>query len=183
MRIIITIALFITFISFCSAQKSKADIEAGIGIEYNYQTKGFAPELRAEISIIKNLSITPRLSYYPGFNTIHELYLGLDADYHYPYKKVSFYALLGLYYDHWVNSDNFSAKVAKRSNVNYDAGIGIEWNRGCLNPFFEHRYSIKWKEGTSVLGIKWNFSKCGFGGRGGGGGSGWCPAYGNKKRR
>ncbi len=184
MKFFILNILFLIVCLNVFSQKSNKSIEAGFGIEYNYQTKGFAPEIRAEIAIYKNASVTPRLSYFPGFNTVHELFLGLDANYHFPIiKKFSFYSLLGIYYDHWINSDEFTSTVAKKSNAVIQAGIGVEYNRGCLNPFLEHRYDFKWKEGTTVLGIKFNFGKCGFGGRGGGwGGNGLCPAYGNRKR-
>ncbi len=183
MKNIIINIIFFTICFSAFSQKATKSIEAGFGIEYNYQTKGIAPEIRVEIPVFGNAAITPRLSYFPGFNTVHELFLGIDANYHYPIiKKFSFYSLLGVYYDHWVNSDDFTSTVAKKSNVVIQAGAGVEYNRGCLNPFLEHRYDFKWKEGTTVLGIKFNFGKCGFGGRGGGRGSDLCPAYGNRKR-
>lgn len=162
-------SFFLGFLFMCTcvySQKIKYSVEPGLGIEYNYQTRGAAPEIRVEIPIYKKYSITPRLSYFPGFNPIHELYFGLDAGYHLlEYKKFSFYVFVGGYYDYWVNYEKFTAKVAKKNNLVFEGGAGIEYHRGCINPFLEHRYDTKWKEGTTVIGVKINFGKCGSGGR------------------
>lgn len=136
-------------------------IEYGIGASYNFQSNGVGLDLRGEIPINKAASLTPHISYFPVFNTIHEAYLGVDGVYHFiEYKKYRFYAFLGAYYNYWINYDKYDEKVAKKNSFTLEGGVGAEMTARCISPFIENRYSLKWRESYLIIGIKLCMFKC-----------------------
>jgi hypothetical protein len=138
----------------------------GLGGYYNFQNKGLAIDIRAKIPVLKNTFISPRISYYPSFNKIHEIYGGLDADYHFlKYKFLNPYAYLGLYYDNWFNSTDFTSEKAKQSNILFEGGLGVVFDvKKCFYPYLEYRYDPHWKEGSMGAGVLFDF-KCMFNGK------------------
>jgi hypothetical protein len=135
----------------------------GLGGYYNFQNKGFAIDLRAKIPVFTNAYISPRISYYLPFNKIHEIYGGIDADYHFlKYKFLNPYAYLGFYYDNWINSSDYNNDKAKQNNFLPEGGLGIVFDlKKCWFPYLEYRYDPHWKEGSVGAGILFNF-KCMF---------------------
>ena len=142
-------------------KKQKEKTMFGLGAFYNFQTEGVAIDLRARIPVYKNTYVVPRLSYFPGINNIHEFYLGADVNYQFlKYKKLRPYALLGGFYDNWINSSDFISSKAKKNNFVLEGGAGVMFNLGCLNPFIEYRYDTKWKEGSLGAGVYFKFGEC-----------------------
>jgi hypothetical protein len=137
------------------------NIEYGLGIMYNFQSNGIGIDGRGEIPVTKKISITPRIAYFPGFNTIHEAYAGLDGDYHFLIlKSYKFYGIIGAYYNGWLNYDKFDESIAKKNNFTFETGVGAEFTKKCISPFFETRISSKWKEAFFIFGIKFCRSNC-----------------------
>jgi len=162
--ILFFLLLFISIYAF--SQKKDKTVLFGVGAAYNFQTEGFAPELRAKIPVYRKLFLSPRLSYFPGFNQIHELYAGADLGYHlFQYRKLKPYIFAGAYYNNWINSSEFDSNKAKQNNLAPEAGAGILFHFHCFNPFIEGRYDAKWKEGSVVLGLFLKFGEC-FKGKG-----------------
>src|ERR1035437_3069514 len=78
----------------------------GIGgdVMYNFQTESFGAGARVNIFPNNKLSFVPQISYYPAFNTIHEYYFGLGAEYKFIRKnKFNIYAIGHGAYDSWLN--------------------------------------------------------------------------------
>jgi len=126
----------------------------GIGTFYNFQTTGLGVDLRASIPLNDDVALTPHFSYFPAGNKIHEYYFGTDINYHLrTYTQLRPYLFAGLYYDRWINSQNFMNKKAKKHNLVVETGIGAILDLGCFNPFIEYRYDIKWKEGALGIGV------------------------------
>lgn len=136
-------------------------VEPMIAADYNFQTKGFGPDIRGNIWLYKFISVAPRIAYYPSYNKIHELYAGVDLLGHkILQKKWDFYGFVGGFYNMWFNYSKFNKKSGKANNLEAEAGAGLVWRRGCINPFIEGRYNTKWKEGTLALGILINLNRC-----------------------
>jgi hypothetical protein len=167
--ILILSLLFITSIYSFSQEHTNKKLNKGenptlygIGAYYNFQNKGIAIDARAKIPVYNNIFISPRVSYYPPFNNIHELYLGADADYHFlKYKFLNPYAYIGGYYDDWFNSSDFLNKKAKKNTILLEGGLGIVFDVKCIHPYIEYRYDTHWEEGSIGAGILFNF-KCLF---------------------
>jgi len=158
---IISLLLFFTIPTYAQIKKEKEKTLFGLGTVYDFQTNGASLDLRVKIPVYKNTYITPRLSYFPAGNNIHEYYLGADADYHfYQYKKIKPYAYLGGFYDNWINYKDFSSNKVKKNNFVFEGGTGVVFDLGCLNPYIEYRYDTKWKEGSLGAGVFFKFCKC-----------------------
>lgn len=158
---IIFLLIFITVTTFAQKKQDKEKTMFGLGTDYNFQTNGISIDLRAKIPVYKNTYVTPRLTYFPGANNIHEYYFGADLNYHpIQYKKLKPYVYLGGYYDRWINAEDFISNKAKKNNFVFEGGTGIVFDLGCLNPYLEYRYDTKWKEGTLGLGVFFKFCKC-----------------------
>ena len=107
---------------------------------YNFQTKSFGFEARAEypveqISLLQGLSLAPQISYFPGFNKVHEFYVG--SSFHlgvYSIKKWKVYGLANISYNGWINNKDSGANNAKFSNLGFDLGAGIT-STSCIRPF------------------------------------------------
>ena len=168
MRKFILLLFTIFSIQFVYSQNANsAQVSYGLGALYNFQTKGIGFDIRAKIPVIKKYIYTvPRVSYFPKFNKINELFGGLDIEYfpieYYPveYGKLQPYTLLGGYYNDWMNSSLFINKVAKKNNYELEGGVGLLVSFNCINPFIEWRYNTKWKEGTIVVGVLFCLKKC-----------------------
>ena len=145
---------------------------------YNFQTESFGAGARASIFPNNKLSFVPQLSYYPGFNKVHEFYLGLALEYKFiRVNQFVFYAIGHAGYDAWLNYKESSLKGAKLSNWDFEGGIGVTTTK-CLRPFLEYRYNIKFMETHLRLGLLYIFGcKNGGGGSRGKKNSHLCPAY------
>ncbi len=145
----------------------------GVGAFYNFQTESTALDVRFKMPLNKNFGVTPRFSYYFPGNRIHEYYAGFDLNYlMMPRRKVQPYLLAGVYYNNWINFEQYGAAVRKKNNVVVEGGCGLLFNLSCrLKPYLEWRYDTKWREGSLGVGLFLSFGKCG------GSGNGKCPAY------
>ncbi len=158
---LIFILLFFSQVYHSKAQQQKRLIEYAIGSSYNFQTKGIAFEARGKINIYKSFYITPRISYFPSFNKIHEFYAGADLNYFFfDYKSISPYLILGGYYNNWINNKSFHSPLATKNNFAPEGGAGLLFNIGCFNPYIEYRYDRRWKEGIIGIGILIGFDDC-----------------------
>jgi hypothetical protein len=72
---LIAVVLFIPF------SGRSQNIGIGADVMYNFQTESFGAGARVSIFPNNRLSFVPQFSYYPGFNKVHEYYLGLALEY------------------------------------------------------------------------------------------------------
>ena len=134
----------------------------GIGGYYDFQNNGLAIDIRAKIPSYYNFYISPRISYYPSFNNVHEAYAGVDLDYHLlKYKFLNPYVFVGGYYDDWFNSSDFQNPKAKKNTIMPECGLGVVFDVKCFHPYIEYRYNPHWEEGSIGVGVLFNF-KCMF---------------------
>jgi hypothetical protein len=137
--------------------------EVGGSFIYNLQTKSIGLDLRTEIpikqyDILEGLTLAPQISYYPGFNNVHEFYIGTSIHVGvYSYDKWKVYGLANLSYNGWIDYKDSGMENAKFSNIGFEGGVGIT-NDECIRPFFEYRYNIKWKEASIRLGVIYSFN-------------------------
>jgi hypothetical protein len=160
-------ATVLGLILFCSTQQVRAQSDEtwalGLSGIYDFQTNGIGIGARAYFPLTERLAVSPQVAYFPSFNTIHELYAGLSAQYtllFFPNWHV--YALGAGYYNLWMNYSDYIGKVAKPNNFAGEAGVGIMKTYGCLKPFAEVRYDAKWVEIHLQLGILISFGDCFF---------------------
>lgn len=168
MRIIYALAFLMLFPCLTNAQK----IGVGADLMYNFQTESFGAGVRASIFPNNTLSIVPQFSYYPGFNKVHEYYLGLGLEYKFlRTKKYDFYAIAHGAYNSWLNHASSGMDGAQQTNWNLEGGVGVTTKK-CLRPFLEYRYNLKFQETHLRLGLLYI-----FGCKGGGRKQELCPAY------
>jgi hypothetical protein len=150
---------FMFLLSIATAQQ----FGIGASLLYNPQTESFGFGARASIYPNDKLSYVPQISFYPSFNKVHELQLGLGLEYKIIRKNNFFIYLLGHGgYDAWFNYNESPMKDAKKHNWNLEGGAGIStW--GCLRPFFEYRYNTKFMETNMQLGVLYIFNCKGSG--------------------
>ena len=169
MKVILFLCLFLNCL-FVFAQEDKWAL--GVSGIYDFQTNGFGAGLRAYIPINKKIAVSPQVHYFLPFNEIHELYAGVAVQYKlFSFKKFVLYPLAAGYYNRWVNYANFEPPKAKLDNIGEEVGLGIMKEKGCIRPFVEQRYDIKWKEYIFHIGVLFSFGDC-IGRR-----HGLCPAY------
>lgn len=158
----INILVILIFLSFgLQAQ------QYGLGgsLQFNPQTESFGAGIRASINPNNMLSIVPQISYYPGFNKVNELHLGLGVDLKI-IRKNKFYIYLLAHggYNSWFNYLDSPMEDAKKHNWNLEGGAGIStW--GCWRPFIEYRYNAKFMETNLQLGVLYIFNCKGSGKR------------------
>ena len=163
--------IFSLAISFCG---NSQNIGVGGSAMYNFQTESFGFGLRASIFPNKTVSFVPQLSYYPSFNKVSEITLGVSVE-----AKVirtrtfNWYVLAHGGYNNWLNAEDSPMQGAQTTNWNVEVGGGVSTNH-CLRPFLEYRYNIKFQETHLQLGLLYIFG-CKKGSRGGNRHS--CPAY------
>lgn len=151
----------------------------GADIMYNFQTESIGAGGRASIFPNNTLSFVPQFSYYPGFNKVHEYYLGLSLELKFwRTNKYAFYLIGHGAYNSWINYTSSSMDGAQQANWNLEGGLGVTTNK-CLRPFLEYRYNLKFQETHVRLGLLYVFGCNGGGGakRKRGGKGQLCPAY------
>ena len=168
--------LFSLIFIFIVLSGRSQNVGIGADVMYNFQTESFGAGARVNIFPNNKLSFVPQISYYPGFNKIHEYYFGLGAEYKFIRKnKFNIYAIGHGAYDSWLNYESSKMNGAKKNNWDFEGGVGISNNK-CLRPFLEYRYNVRFRETHLRLGLLYIF------GCKGGGSKGWkssklCPAY------
>jgi hypothetical protein len=163
--------LFFLMSSLSFGQSTDENRAYGVGLIYDFQTNGIGFGARAYLPLTERLAVSPQFAWFPPFNTIHEYYIGLSGQYKvYQMTSWHFYALAAVYYNNWQNSNDYVGKVAKPNNIAGEGGVGLMRTYGCLKPFFEARYDVKWKEAHIHAGIMISFGDCFL--------PHLCPAYG-----
>ena len=161
MQKILIISVLIFFSTATFAQGDRSPVFFGIGGTYNFQTEGKAAEARVMLPLSNSFFFSPRISYFPSFNKINEYYAGADIDYFINLNSVLYpYLYAGVYYDNWINNNEFNSAKATRNNVNPEGGVGLAFDLGCINPYIEYRYDAKWKEGWLGAGLLIHFGSC-----------------------
>ena len=135
----------------------------GIGAStmYNKQTESFGFELRGSIPIKKRFSLNQEIIYYPTFNKVSELIIGLGLKYNFynpKYNKKIVYVLTSVAYNAWLNYNSSYMLDAAYHNWNLEFGGGFAL-KYCFSPFIEYRYNIRWQEATIRMGVTYYF-KC-----------------------
>jgi hypothetical protein len=155
------IRILLFFVISCRLACAQGNWALGAGGVYDFQTNGIGVGVRAFIPITQNIAVSPQVHYFFPFNTIHELYGGLAVQYSlFPERNWTIYPLMAAYYNRWLNSSDFTGKVAKPDNIAEEAGIGLMKNSGCIRPFIEGRYDFKWKEFDLHAGLLFYFGDC-----------------------
>jgi len=129
------------------------NVGVGADLAYNFQTTSAGIGLRASIFPNHNLSITPEISYYPGFNPVNEYIVSVALeDKLFKYKKYMFYIIGQIGFDNWINFTQSPMPGAKEDNFVLEGGGGITTNK-CLRPFLEYRYNVVFRETNLRLGL------------------------------
>jgi len=148
----------ILIVNYSFSQEYKG---VGISTMYNLQTESVGFGLRGEIPVKKRFSVLPQAAYYPNFNKINELIIGVGCNYRFyapQYNKRIVYVLANVAYNAWMNYDKSYVLDATYNNWNLEIGGGFAF-RTCVSPFIEYRYNIRWQEATIRLGATYYF-KC-----------------------
>jgi len=119
----------------------------------------------------------PQVSYFYGFNQIHELHEQLNLHYA-PFRIGAFtpYAIGGISANQWFNYTESPYKQASPLSFLAEVGGGVNFRYKRLGIFAEQRYNPMWKEGSLHVGALLYFKKKKKG-RGGRGRGNECPAY------
>jgi hypothetical protein len=134
----------------------------GIGAICNFTVPSYGAELRGIFILSDHWAIAPQVQYYPSFNRFHDLYLGTSLHFNFtPSYYWGLYALGHFSYHNWINYYESNNYKAKQHNWDGEPGIGIIKNWGCVRPYAEARYNIKWKEGNLRVGLAFFFGDCG----------------------
>ena len=148
--------------------------EWGVGFAgiWNYTAMTYGADLRAHLILSNRITIAPQLQYYPAFNTYRDFYAGASLHFNFtPSYQWGLYALAHASYHDWINYAESTNSKAQQNNWNAEPGLGIIRNYGCVRPFAEARYNIKWSEGNLRVGLTFFIGDCG------GGHHEVCPAY------
>ena len=159
------------------AQKNTNTTAIGISAIYNFQTESFGNGLRLAVPIGRNFTLVPQVSYFYGFNQIHELHEQLNLHYA-PFRIGAFtpYAIGGISANQWFNYTESPYKQASALSFLAEVGGGVNFRYKRLGIFAEQRYNPMWKEGSLHVGALLYFKKKKKG-RGGRGRGNECPAY------
>lgn len=143
----------------------------GIGAICNIAVPSYGGEIRGLFAFSDRITLAPQIQYYPSFNKFHDLYLGTSLHFSIlPYTNWGIYLLAHGSYHNWFNYYDSNNYKAKQHNWDAEPGIGITKNYGCVRPYAEARYNIKWKEGNLRVGLAFFFGDCGHKHE-------YCPAY------
>lgn len=132
---------------------------------YNFQTHSLGLDARAEfpihrIDLLEGISVVPQLTYYPWFNRVHEFYLGASVHLNmYAIEQWTFYTLLNVSYNGFINYENNEEREGNFSNLGLDPGVGVSRKvLKCMHPFFEFRYNVRWNELNARLGLMYDLN-------------------------
>ncbi len=138
----------------------------GGSVLYNMHTASLGFGLRYEVPLnqidfLEGIRLVPQASYFPGFNNISEFYIGSGVHVHaYKYNTWSFYGLLNLSYNGWINHEDILYREAGFSNLGIEPGAGASCKvLKCLHPFVELRLNLRWFEPHMQFGIMYDI-KC-----------------------
>ncbi len=137
-----------------SVKRDKESVGYGAALIYNFHATSFGADVRVKIPVVRKLFVVPQFSYFPAFNDYHEFYAG--AALHYELARLGnykFYLLGAGFYNNWINAEAYAPGQKKVHNFAYEGGAGLVRSYGCIRPFIENGYDIKWKENSLRIGI------------------------------
>ncbi len=166
MRVILV--FFFLIISTCTFAQDKWAL--GPMVSYNFALKSTGIGLRSTIPLSDKLILNPQVKYFPSFNTIDELFAGVNLQYvlvssekersYNRYEhiggKPSLYLTAGVDYNNWLNYDPSTPSVktnATANNVLPNVGIGSVIGGKVVRIFAEARYNVLWNESFGEFGI------------------------------
>lgn len=174
--------LFYAFCLVLSANLSlysQDKIAFGISGMYNFPLQSVGLGLRAQIPVIPRVFIVSQFKYAPPFNTIHELYGGINVHYviikgnerlkgfkrSVEKEKPMVYLTAGAEYNRWINYVETQQANSKQNNILPEVGIGTAIGNYNVRLFAEIKYNIRWQESYGEVGLI------------------FCPAYIKSKRK
>lgn len=155
--------------SVCLASYGQEKPSFGLTGIYNFPLKTSGVGFRGNIPIIEKLIVVPQMKYMPSYNTVNELYAGLNL--HYVIAKssilsgnirqknptlVQVYLAAGIEYNRWINYVPTINDRAKAENFLPETGIGINVGKNRWKAFTELKYNIFWKESYTEIGVLFN---------------------------
>jgi hypothetical protein len=146
---------------------SQDKIALGISGMYNFPLQSVGLGLRAQIPVLPRVYIVPQIKYAPAFNTIHELYSGVNLHYliikgnerfkgfkrSMESEKPTIYLTGGVEYNRWINYVETRQTNSKQNNILPEVGIGSAIGNYSIRFFAEVKYNILWKESYGEVGI------------------------------
>lgn len=135
----------------------------GMGSNYNVPLSEPGIELRMEHFLRTNFTLVPQMSYFPGVNNIHELFLGGNINY-FPFEKANKsirsyrykfkpYVYFGAAYNNWINANPLTVSNLKTHNIIPQAGVGLNFGGYVFRGFSEFNYNVLANEGVVKLGV------------------------------
>ena len=145
---------FSTIANAQAVKRERKTVGYGASLIYNFHATGLGADIRMKIPVYRRLSFVPQASYFPAFNDYHEYYGG--AALHLELARLgtySFYILGAGFYNEWINAETYAPGQDKRVNFAYEAGAGLVRRYGCIRPFIENGYDLKWMENSLRIGL------------------------------
>jgi hypothetical protein len=141
-------------------------ISFGLSGMYNFPLETIGIGIRAQVPLLERLSLVPQVKYAPAFNTIHELYGGVNLHYALinntvvhgyrhrvePLRPV-LYLAAGVEYNHWVNYEKTKNLKANQDNFLPETGLGLSLGGHLIRVFAEVKYNIVWEESYGEIGV------------------------------
>lgn len=158
MKKLLLVLLF--FGAFSYQSKALRDWGLGAAAIFNVQPVNLGLDGRALFLFDDVVGIAVKWNHYPGVFQLKENYYGAHFQYNFfPYTKWGVYLLAGGYYNTWDGlHKRRDASVQKAFPVEF--GIGMQRNNGCVRPFGEVRYDMKWKEISARVGFLFMKGSC-----------------------
>ncbi len=134
---------------------------------YNFPLNSVGIGLRAQVPIIPKVFVVPQLKYFPSFNTIHELYGGINVHYALVEGNIRpdgfkrsidpeipmIYLAVGAQYNRWINYVETQQSNSKPNNFLPEVGLGTSIGNYPVRLFAEVKYNILWKESYGEVGL------------------------------
>lgn len=152
-KILIVCLIFSAFQSY-SIPPFRKNLGLGPEIIYNLPLNEWGLGVRAHYNLDYHWILSPQLNYFIPVGQIHEINLNLHASYVInPWDKYGVYLTAGPYLNYWINHSESASPRAKPFSLSAEAGGGIIKNFGCIRPFAEWRYNVKWRESNIRAGF------------------------------
>ena len=147
------------FFALCDVVAGSApEYRLGGSLVYNFKTRGFGLEGRAEfplknINLLEGISIVPQLAYFPSAYDASEIDLGSSVHLaFYRLNKWIFYGLVNVSYRGWFNLEEADIPDTRYRDWAIETGIGIT-RKTCVRPFMELRLNFFGVEPNVRVGL------------------------------
>jgi hypothetical protein len=138
----------------------------GLSATYNFPLKTSGVGFRGNIPIIEKLMVVPQVKFMPSYNSVNELYAGLNLHYVLAQSAIvkkniqrknptlaQVYLAAGIQYNRWINYVPTLNDRAKAENFLPETGIGVNIGKKRWKAFAELKYNIFWKESYTEIGV------------------------------